>query len=98
MVLLVYFNAVASIRRIEHFFIAEEIEEGTLVVDPSLPNGEVRIENGAEFCWETVQAAIHNEDSKQFVRKMGPPQGAKPGGPPGSKPAGPPQAKPADNK
>lgn len=60
MVLLVYFNAVASIRRIEHFFIAEEIDEGTLIVDPSLPNGEVRIENGAEFCWETVEAAIHN--------------------------------------
>ncbi|KAL4488821.1 hypothetical protein ABPG72_016474 [Tetrahymena utriculariae] len=75
MVLMLYLNAKASMTRIEFYLMSEEREEDVVIKDdPSLKVGEIEINNG-NFAWESVTAAIHNEQGMKFMRQGGPPGG-----------------------
>ncbi|KAL4440937.1 hypothetical protein ABPG74_009350 [Tetrahymena malaccensis] len=80
MVLMLYLNAKASMTRIEFYLMSEEREEDVVIKDdPSQEVGEIEINDG-NFAWESVTAAIHNEQGMKFMRQGGPP-----GGPQGQK-------------
>ena len=67
---MMYINAKASLKRLQHFIDSEDKNETYQVLDETLPKGTIQITEDADFQWENISAAQHEQNGRDLIRKI----------------------------